>query len=76
MPGYFCVRGVNVRCGSARAVTAVSSTAGRVVPASPAGSRAARPHGVISTAGTVATVTPSASGATGNDADKAPGERK
>ncbi len=76
MPDYSCVRGVSARCGSARIVTAASSTAVRYVPVSPGTSRYARPDTVISKLGAAGTVTPSASDAIGRVAGKGRAEKK
>ncbi len=76
MPDCSCVSGVSARYGSARVVTADSSTAARHVPVSPGVSRCARPDTAISKVGAAGTATPSASDAIGRVAGKECAEKK
>jgi hypothetical protein len=76
MPDCSCVPGVSARYGSARIVTAASSTAAQHVLVSPGVSRCARPDTVTSKVGAVGTVTPSASDVIGHVAGKGCAEKK
>ena len=76
MPDFFCASGVSARYGSARVVTAASSTAARHVPVSLGVSRCARPDTATSKRGAAGIATRSASDAIGHVTGKGRAEKK
>ena len=71
-----CVPGADAKCSSARAVIAVSSTAGHAAARLPEVNHCERRGAVISNRAAAGTAMPSASGAIGAGAAKGRGRRK